>query len=274
MTEQAPDRLWSGIQISKVVAGTLAAIAAAVLGSFLGVAGTLAGAALASVVGSVGTEIFNNSLKRGTKTLQTVAPTFIRAPAAIGTPAVAAATEEDNPAHTVPDDAVVEDAAVPAVKPRQKIRWGHIGLAAAVLFVLSMGTISVIEAFTKKPLSASVTGSTATGGTLWPKSNNSSSNDDESPSTKTSTAPSEAPAQDTDPAEDPSTASSAEPTSTATSSAPEDGPTTEPTTDAPQPDSTGGAGDQSELDGTQQQDSSGSGSGAQQELAPAPQPSE
>ncbi|GAA2541529.1 hypothetical protein GCM10010435_06270 [Winogradskya consettensis] len=273
MTEQAPDRLWSGIQISKVVAGTLAAIAAAVLGSFLGVAGTLAGAALASVVGSVGTEIFNNSLKRGTKTLQTVAPTFIRAPAAIGTPAVAAASEEDNPAHTVPDDAVVEDAAVPAVKPRQKIRWGHIGLAAAVLFALSMGSISIIEAFTKKPLSASVTGSTATGSTVFGHKK-SSDTTDEKPSTETSTAPSEAPADGTDPAEDPSTASSAEPTSTATSSAPEDGPTTEPTTDAPQPDSTGGTGDQSELDGTQQQDSSGSGSGAQQELAPAPQPSE
>ncbi len=35
MTTHAPDRLWSGIQISKVIAGTLAAVAAAVLGFLL-----------------------------------------------------------------------------------------------------------------------------------------------------------------------------------------------------------------------------------------------
>src|SRR3712207_3098225 len=104
MTEHAPDRLWSGIQLSKVVAGTLAAVSAAVIGSFLGVAGTLAGAAIASIVGSVGTEIYQRSLDRGAKKLQTLAPTFVKAPAAIGTPEVAAATEEDSPSHTVPEE--------------------------------------------------------------------------------------------------------------------------------------------------------------------------
>ena len=38
MSEQASDRIWSGIDIPKTIAGTLAAVSAAVVGSFLGVA--------------------------------------------------------------------------------------------------------------------------------------------------------------------------------------------------------------------------------------------
>jgi hypothetical protein len=223
MSEQAPDRLWSGIQISKVIAGTLAAVAAAVLGSFLGVAGTLAGAALASVVGSVGTEIFNNSLKRGTRTLQTVAPTFIKAPAAVGTPPVAAAAEEEKPSHLVPE------------QPSRQIRWAHIGLATLTLFVLSMGAISVFEAFTDKPLSATVKNTSATGSTVFGSSDKSSQDEDkpatepsESPSADESADPSTSTTESPDP--DTSTTQSPEPTETTT--APVE-PTTEPT-DAPQ----------------------------------------
>src|ERR1043165_3009221 len=101
MSEHAPDRIWSGIEITKVIAGTLAAVTAAVIGSFLGVAGTLAGAAVASVVGSVGTEIYQRSLNRGAKRLGSIAPTFVKVPAAVGTPPVAAATEGGSPSPTV-----------------------------------------------------------------------------------------------------------------------------------------------------------------------------
>ena len=101
MTEREPDRLWSGIEIPKVMAGVLAAVSAAFLGSFLGVAGTLAGAALASVIGSVGTEIYHRSLKKGGEKLQN---TFVTAPAAVGTPLVAAAADQ-RPSETSPADA-------------------------------------------------------------------------------------------------------------------------------------------------------------------------
>lgn len=222
MSEQAPDRLWSGIQISKVIAGTLAAVAAAVLGSFLGVAGTLAGAALASVVGSVGTEIFNNSLKRGTKTLQTVAPTFIKAPAAVGTPPVAAAAEEEKPSHLVPE------------QPRRQLRWAHIGLATLTLFVLSMGAISVFEAFTDKPLSATLKNTSATGSTVF-GSSKTSSDDEDKPATPASESPS--PDESNDPqtteSPEPDASSTGTPEPTVTTTAPAE-PTTGPATDAPQ----------------------------------------
>src|SRR3954468_4724975 len=109
MSEQAPDRLWSGIDIPKTIAAALAAVCAAVVGSYLGVAGTLIGAAVASVVGSVGTEVYDRSLKKGRKKLQTLAPVFVKAPAAVGTPPVPAATEEELPSQIVP--------------PARQIRW-------------------------------------------------------------------------------------------------------------------------------------------------------
>ncbi|HEX8135011.1 MAG TPA: hypothetical protein VF880_16475, partial [Actinomycetes bacterium] len=138
MTEQAPDRLWSGIDIPKTIAGALAAVCAAVIGSFMGVAGTLIGAAVASVIGSVGTEIYHRSIQKGTKKLQTLAPTFVKAPAAVGTPDVAAATEDDSPSHIV----------APAAPGT--IRWGRVAAIAGALFVLAMGSLTMAELFTGK----------------------------------------------------------------------------------------------------------------------------
>jgi cytoskeletal protein RodZ len=240
MSEQAaPDRIWSGIEFSKVIAGTLAAVTAAVIGSFLGVAGTLIGAAVASVVGSIGTEIYQRSLHRGAKRLSEIAPTFVKMPAAVGTPPVAAATEEESPSHTVP------------VKPRKPFRWGHAALAAVVLFALTMGAISLFEAFTDKPLSATVKNQTATGSTLF--GNNSSEEEKKkAPATEVSSKPDTSEAPQPGESTKPDDTSSAEPT-TGTTTEPTTDPTADPT-EAPQ---------QTPPADTQQQD---------QDVAPAPEP--
>ena len=120
MTTEAPDRLWSGIDLTRILGGALAAVCAAVAGSFLGVAGTLVGAAVASVIGSVGTEIYSRSINKGTKKLQsTLAPTFIKAPAAVGTPPVEAATDEDSPSLSTSTAVVTPgaDATAPGLSP-------------------------------------------------------------------------------------------------------------------------------------------------------------
>ncbi|BCY14054.1 hypothetical protein [Actinoplanes sp. L3-i22] len=124
MTEHAQPRIWAGIDIPKTIAGTLAAVSAAVIGSFLGVAGTLIGAAVASLISSVGTEVYHRYLNHGTKKLQAA---FVTAPAAVGTPEVAAAEEE-----------------TPSGTPR-KIRWKRIAMVTGALFVLAMGTLTVAE---------------------------------------------------------------------------------------------------------------------------------
>jgi hypothetical protein len=153
MTEHAADRVWSGIDIPKTLAGALAAVCAAVIGSFLGVAGTLIGAAVASIIGSVGTEIYHRSIRRGTQRLQeTLAPAFVKAPAAVGTPEVAAATDEDSPSHTVPE----EERPV-----GKKLRWGRIAAAAGILFVVAMGSLTLVELMAGKSVASMVGGSSS-----------------------------------------------------------------------------------------------------------------
>ena len=134
MTERAPERIWSSIDLTKTIAGTLAAVSAAVVGSFLGVAGTLVGAAVASIVGSVGTELYHRWIDRSSKKIKS---TFVTAPAAVGTPPVAGA-EHESPAEPPP-----------APAPRQ-IRWGRVAMVAGALFALAMGTLTAFELVTGK----------------------------------------------------------------------------------------------------------------------------
>ena len=222
MSEHAPDRIWSGIEISKVIAGTLAAITAAVIGSFLGVAGTLAGAAVASLVGSVGTEIYQRSLNKGAKRLSAIAPTFVKVPAAVGTPEVAAAVEEESPSHTV--------------APRRNIRWGHVALAATALFVLAIGSLSVFELVAGKSV-ASTVGTSSPGkstiGSVF--GDDSAKRPAVTPSTDTSPAPTGEPTTgpNGEPAAPPTEPGTA-PTGDATTE-PTTDPTTGPTGDAPEP---------------------------------------
>ena len=219
MSEHAPDRIWSGIEITKIIAGTLAAVTAAVIGSFLGVAGTLAGAAVASVVGSVGTEIYQRSLNRGAKRLSTIAPTFVKAPAAVGTPEVAAATEEDLPSHTVPEPA-----------RKREVRWGRVAMLAGAVFVLAMGAIWASEKAFGEPLSTKVGVTDTTGTSLGNAVGNNSS--DDRPAPAPSVAPSGQPSTDaTGDPEPTSTEPTTAPTDTTTAPATE--PTTEPTDQAP-----------------------------------------
>ena len=223
MTEQAQDRIWAGIDIPKTVAGALAAVCAAVVGSYLGVAGTLIGAAVASVVGTVGTEVYERSIKKGGKRLQTLAPAFIKAPAAVGTPPVAAVTEEYSPSHIV--------------APRPQIRWKRVALLAGAAFVLAMGSLTVVEMLAHKSVASMVgndtTAGSTVGGLLDPGSG--------SATTTPSHAPSSATPSDTAPAVAPTKIA---PTTTEapTPTPPTTVPTTEPTTVAPTTDAPPGTG--------------------------------
>jgi hypothetical protein len=62
--EQAEQATKSGVRVAQVIATALAAVTAALLGSTLGVAGTVVGAGLASVVTTVGSEVYLRSLQR------------------------------------------------------------------------------------------------------------------------------------------------------------------------------------------------------------------
>ena len=213
MTERAPDRIWSGINIPKTIAGALAAVCAAVVGSYLGVAGTLIGAAVASVVGTVGTEIYERSLNKGREKLQTLAPAFVKTPAAVGTPPVAAATEDESPSHTV--------------APKPQIRWKRIALLAGAVFVLAMGSLTVFELVSNRSVASIVGNDTkarsTVGGLLNPGTGSTTPTPSPSPSATATATESNAPAVA------PTTMQATTP-APATTTTPATRPTTAPTT--------------------------------------------
>jgi hypothetical protein len=140
MSDHAAGRFWSGIDIPKTIAGTLAAVSAAFLGSFLGVAGTMIGAALAALVSSIGTEIYHRSIDRGTKQLQAA---FVVAPAAVGTPSVEAASDAS------PSDEPGSPAAAASSgdQPERRIHWKRVALITGAFFLLGMGVLTTAELF-------------------------------------------------------------------------------------------------------------------------------
>lgn len=128
---------------AQVVGGALAATTAAVAASTLGVAGTLAGAALGSVVATVGGSLYIYSLRRTSDTVRTVVR---RTPA--GTEVV----------HTAPRaDGTARD-------PRRGVRWAPVAGAAAA-FALALGGVSAAELVAGEPLAALVSGQPTSAGT-------------------------------------------------------------------------------------------------------------
>ena len=113
-----------GLSVIQIVASTAAAVTAAVIGSRLGVAGTLTGAALASVVSAVGAAVYGHSLlvtrRHMTKALRLVRPAGAPpAPPAGTTPAATGAAGRPPSRPTMPgpyDDptVVIPHAALPA----------------------------------------------------------------------------------------------------------------------------------------------------------------
>lgn len=64
MAEEKEETQQAGLKPAQVVASALAAITAAFLGSTLGVGGTIAGAGVASIITTIGSEVYLRSLRR------------------------------------------------------------------------------------------------------------------------------------------------------------------------------------------------------------------
>jgi hypothetical protein len=121
----------SGLRIAQVVAAALAAVTAAFLGSTLGVAGTITGAGLASVISTVGGEVYLRSLRSTRKAAlraREVVTSGIRRQ-----PGLAEQPTEPLPQ---PD---VETA--PPQEKRRRLRWPLIIGISAVAFALAIGSI-------------------------------------------------------------------------------------------------------------------------------------
>ncbi|SEQ63449.1 hypothetical protein [Microlunatus flavus] len=154
------------LSITQVVGGALAAMTAAALGSRLSVAGTVVGAALASVVAAVASAFYTSSLRRTSKTVSTVWKTRVRPDGHGGTETVVEEVTEDG---TVISPATADDrtgtadrtAPLPATpaagtdpgRLRRTFGWKKVVLAAVLMFAVAAAALTGLELATGRSLS-------------------------------------------------------------------------------------------------------------------------
>ncbi len=156
------------LSIPQIAAAALAAVTAAILGSNLGVAGTLGGAAAASAVYSVSSSLYQRGLERGRQKVRAAIPTLTkplplsrtgsRAPTSpVGT-TVPPADPQQPTEHPDPDVtqtmlvAGAPEGPVPPSRKHGRIRWLAVGLGAAVVFGIAMVVVTGFEAAAGQPL--------------------------------------------------------------------------------------------------------------------------
>jgi hypothetical protein len=116
------------LRVTNLLGGALAAISGAVVASFFGVFGTLAGAGVMSIFMAVATAGYAHSLAATHRWLRRRLLRRRGGDVEAGTP------------------------------PARPIRWQRVALAAAAVFALAMGAVTTVEATAKRPL-ASLLGS-------------------------------------------------------------------------------------------------------------------
>jgi hypothetical protein len=150
VTEEKPK---GGLSLTQVLGGALAAVTAAVAASFLGVAGTLIGAALGSVVSTIAATLYSNSLTRAAKASRTLVVRQTLVPARPrAEPELA-----DRPAAPSPEPHPLQDSIW------QRVRWKPVLLVAGGVFIAAMAVISVSELVLGHPIAnATESGTTLT----------------------------------------------------------------------------------------------------------------
>jgi|tagenome__1003787_1003787.scaffolds.fasta_scaffold20802721_2 hypothetical protein len=143
-----------GLSLTQIAGGALAAVTAAVAASYLGVAGTLIGAGLGSVVSSVAAALYSTSLSRAAR----ASKVLVVRPAGSGTGPLEASAQD--PA-AVPPELPPEPLAGPAGRQWwRNLRWGPVAAVAGVLFVAAMAVVNLSELAIGHPLGNSATSGT------------------------------------------------------------------------------------------------------------------
>jgi hypothetical protein len=121
------------ISVGQVAASSLAAVSAAVVCSFFGVAGTVIGTAIASFVATVGSALYSYSLRRTRARLRRLH----RAGAASPPVAEVLKTMRQHGRHLL-----------------DRVQWAAIAIGAGAVFVFSIGVVTAIEGAEGESLSA------------------------------------------------------------------------------------------------------------------------
>jgi hypothetical protein len=171
MSENKDDTV--SIRISQVLAGAMAAVTAALIGSTMGVAGTVVGAGLASVISTVGGALYLRSIERTRESVRTVVKAKVVGRSGGATVLVSdekPATGEVVEADTESEDAGERSADEPEEKPaenaedgqtsddrppvtRRRLRWPVLVVTSIAAFALGMLVITGVEWLRGEPLS-------------------------------------------------------------------------------------------------------------------------
>jgi hypothetical protein len=150
-TTTKPPRLQ--ISATQLIASALAAVTATIAASYLGVSGTVIGAAIASVVTVTGNAVYGHSLRRTSERVRTAVPTSARwLPPAKAKEGPPAETDEDPPAGT-------PKLRSPLVR---RLAIGSVAVFAAVLAV-----VTSVELVAGRPLSDLLRGKSGQGTTVF-----------------------------------------------------------------------------------------------------------
>jgi hypothetical protein len=121
------------LSLSQIAASCLAAVSAAVLCSFFGVAGTVIGTAIASLFATIGSALYAHSLRRTKARLRRLHQAGAAAP---------------------PLTEVFKTTRQQGREWLDQIQWRLVGIGAAAVFVVSIGVVTIIEFSAGESLSA------------------------------------------------------------------------------------------------------------------------
>ncbi len=191
------DRSRFGLSAPQILGGALAAASAAVASSWLGVAGTVVGAVVVSIVASVGSALYQHSLERSTQVLRETLPPrlLVRAGGAGTTEVLTAVPAEDNEG---PAAGAASEPSSPGAD-KAPIRWWGVAVTAIATLALGLSLVTSLESMLGKPVS-SLTGGDDDGTTTLTQLVAPSDEDDvDQPAEPSGTTPSDADTN-TDPA--------------------------------------------------------------------------
>jgi hypothetical protein len=184
MSERDDER----VRISQVLAGALAAVTAALIGSTMGVAGTVVGAGLASVISTVGGTLYLRSIQRTRDSVRTVRAKVV---GRSGGATVLVSTDDEEPAPETGDEVDASASEEPVAEDRppaekRRLRWPVLVVTTVAAFALGMVAVTGVEWLRGESLSG---GSGTTFGSVVAPRGSSNDTDDRTGETTSTTTP-------------------------------------------------------------------------------------
>lgn len=217
-------RGWTRLELSltQLIATALAAITATIAASYLGVSGTVIGAALASVVSAVGNAVYGHSLRSTRDRVRVVTRPDRAFPSAGPAAGTAAAVRRENVIDTPP--------VLPAPRPRRDRSggnpWRGLAIGSVAVFAAVLAVVTGVEIVAGRPLSDLVRGEAGSGTSVFGTSSTGTGGTRPAPTVTRTVTPSVVITTPTVTQTAPAVTQTATPTETATPSAPPSGSST------------------------------------------------